>query len=441
MLLSFLILVTIGTSLLLLPEMTTCGISFIDALFTSTSASCVTGLSVLSTGHDFTFKGQVVIMLLMQLGGVSILTFATFFSTFFSGNKIGLRYQHLVQDLLSTDKASDSFRLLKSIFSFTILIEVVGCVLLFACWHGHCAFDSTGEVFFYSLFHTIAAFNSAGFSLWDDNLMDITIHNSYLPQTIIMILVLIGGLGFMVLTDLFNPKFIKMRREQKWRKLLPGTKIVLYTTSGIIFFGTLIFFLTEYDHSLAKSTSVFDKFYQSLFQVVASRTAGFNTLDINTIAIPGLLLFMLMMFIGASPGSTGGGIKTTTFFVLIKSVIATIRGNKRIEFQKRTIPFEIVDRSYSIVIMSLMLIFLSCFALAIFEPSVAFLDIVFESVSAFSTSGLSTGCLVDFGWQGKLILAFNMYIGRIGTLTMAFAISKRIKESPHTYPYTYFMVG
>lgn len=441
MLLSFLILILAGTGLLLLPEMTCHGISFIDALFTSTSAGCVTGLSVLSTGSDFTFKGQIVIMILVQLGGMSILTFATFFSAFFSGNKTGLRYQHLVRDILSADKLTDSFQLLKSIVSTTLVIEIVGCILLFACWQGNPSFASDGETLFYSVFHTITAFNNAGFSLWDDNLMDLTIHNSYIPQTIIMLLVLVGGIGFMALTDLFNPKFIRERKEKRWKKLLSGTKIVLYTTSGIILFGTLIFFLTEYNHSLADSHSVFDKFFRSAFQVIASRTAGFNTIDIKSIAIPGLLILMLLMFIGASPGSTGGGIKTTTFFVLIKSVIATIKGKKRIEFNKRTIPFEIVDKSYSIIIMSMMLIFLSCFLLSIFEPGVSFQDIIFESISAFSTSGLSTGCVTGFDWQGKMILIVNMYVGRIGTLTMAFALSKRIKESQHHYPDTYFMVG
>ncbi|MDL2327023.1 hypothetical protein LJC67_08085, partial [Bacteroidales bacterium OttesenSCG-928-A14] len=285
MLLSFLVLIAIGTGLLLLPEMTTQGITFINALFTSTSASCVTGLSVLSTAHDFTFKGQIIIMLLVQLGGMSILTFATFFSAFFSGNKTGLRYQHLVRDLLATDKGTDSFRLLKSIFAATILIETMGCILLFVCWQGNDAFDSTGDAFFCSLFHTITAFNSAGFSLWDDNLMDMTIHNSYFPQTIIMLLVLIGGIGFLALTDLFSPKYIKLRRQYKWKKIMPGTQIVLITTFWIIVAGTLIFFTTEYNHSLANSNSVFDKFFRSLFQVVASRTAGFNTIDVSTIAI------------------------------------------------------------------------------------------------------------------------------------------------------------
>lgn len=441
MLLSFLILVMTGTGLLMLPEMTVNGISFIDALFTSTSASCVTGISVLSTASDFSFKGQIVIMLLVQLGGMSILTFATFFSAFFSGNKTGLRYQHLVQDLLDTDKRTNSFRLLRSIIIASFIIEVLGCLALFVYWHGSDLFSSNGEAFYYSLFHTITSFNSAGFSLWENGLMDTAIRHSYFPQTIIIILVILGGLGFMVLTDLFNPKFIRERRKYKWKKLKVGTQIVLHTTFWITLAGTLFFFFTEYNHSLADARSVFARLFDSLFQITASRTAGFNTVDVNAIAIPGLLILMLLMFIGASPGSTGGGIKTTTFFVLIKSVIATIKGKKKIEFNKRTIPFEIVDRSYSIIIMSVMIIFISCFALAIFEPAVSFQDIIFESVSAFSTSGLSTGCVVDFGWQGKLILSLDMYTGRIGTLTMAFALSKRIKESPHHYPYTYFMVG
>lgn len=222
---------------------------------------------------------------------------------------------------------------------------------------------------------------------------------------------------------------------------MPGSQITLITTALLILFGTIIFFLVEYKHSLALKESWFSKAFAALFQIVTARTAGFNTINTHHLALPGIMILLLLMFIGASPGSTGGGIKTTTFFVLIKSVFATIRGKARIEFHKKTIPFEIVDKSYSIIIMSLIIIFVSTFILTLVEPEMPFHYLIFETISAFSTSGLSTGVIFDFNVAGKFILIVNMYIGRIGTLTLAFALSKRINSARHEYPSTYFMVG
>jgi trk system potassium uptake protein len=441
MLLSFLILISVGTLLLMLPRMTTHGISFIDALFTSTSATCVTGLSVINIGSDFTLKGQVVILLLIQLGGTSILTFATFFTTFFSGARTGLRYQHLVKDLLSTNKLSESYLLLREIVTASFFIEFAGALLFYMYWKNIGIFDSEGQTIFYSVFHAVSAFNNAGLSLWDANMMDSKVAFSYFPQTIIMILVILGGIGFVVISDFFNPQFIRERKKFKWKKLLPGTKIVLMTTFLILLIGTVIFYFLEKDISMAGRTTVFDKVFTSLFHVVVARTAGFNTINLANAAIPGMLLLIVIMFIGASPGSTGGGIKTTTFFVLIKSVLATIQGKKNIEFNKKTIPFELVDKSYSIVFMSLMIVILSVFTLSIVEPAFDLIDILFETVSAFATCGLSSGISPELSTAGKTVLIIDMYVGRVGTLTLAYALSKRVKETRHQYPDTYFMVG
>lgn len=441
MLLSFLILISVGTLLLMLPRMTTNGISFIDALFTSTSATCVTGLSVINIGSAFTLKGQVVIMILIQLGGISILTFATFFTTFLSGAKQGLRYQHLVKDLLSTNKLSETYLLLREIVTASFFIEVAGALLLYMYWKNIGIFDSEGQTVFYSLFHAVSAFNNAGFSLWDANLMDSQVTFSYFPLSIIMILVFLGGIGFVVISDFFNPQYIRERKKFRWKKLLPGTKIVLMTTFMILLFGTIVLYFLEKDISMAGRTTFFDKVFTSLFHVVVARTAGFNMVNLANMAIPGMLLLIVIMFIGASPGSTGGGIKTTTFFVLIKSVLATIQGKKSIEFNKKTIPFELVDKAYSIVFMSLMIVILSAFALAIVEPTFNFINILFETVSAFATCGLSSGISPELSSAGKTILIIDMYIGRVGTLTLAYALSKRVKETRHQYPDTYFMVG
>jgi trk system potassium uptake protein len=441
MVLSFLVLIMVGTFLLMMPRMSTNGISFIDALFTSTSACCVTGLSVINTGTDFTTRGQVIIMILIQLGGLSILSFASFFASFFSKSQISLKQKYFTKDYLSANRTSETSVMIRQIIIFTFIIEATGVGLLFLNWKTTTLFTSDGEAFYYALFHTISAYNNAGFSLWNANLMDQAVVHSYFPQIIIMILIFLGGIGFFVLSDFFGKDAIMERKKFKWKKLLPSTKIVLITTFFILGFGTITFFTLELNHSLADKNSIPEKIVSSLFQIVTSRTAGFNIVDMSKISAPALILTMLVMFIGASPGSTAGGIKTTTAFVLFKSVVATITGRKHIEFQKKTIPFELVDKSYSITIMSILIIFISVFALTIIEPQLNFINLLFESVSAFATCGLSTGITFGLSTAAKTVLVFDMFIGRLGTLTLAFALSKRIKESEHVYPSTYFMVG
>ncbi|MCQ2285496.1 MAG: hypothetical protein MJZ76_01310 [Bacteroidales bacterium] len=441
MIFSFFLLIGMGTTLLLLPRMTTNGISVIDALFTATSASCVTGLTVLNTGSCFTLKGQVVIMLLVQFGGLSILSFATFFTISLSRSAAGLRYQHLVKDLLSTNKLSDSFMLLREIFSATIIIELCGVLLLYMYWKTTGLFNSNSEIFFYSIFHAVSAFNNAGFSLWDANLMDAAITSSYFPQAVIMVLVFLGGIGFVTIRDFFNPKVLRERKKYRWKELQPGSKIILRTTFSIIIITTILIFSLEYNNSLADKHTVYDKIMTAIFQTVSGRTAGFNMVDVNKFSVATLFVFMLIMFIGASPGSTGGGIKTTTFYVLLKATLATIKGERNIEFQKKTIPFELVDKAFSITIMSLGIICLSTFTLAVVERDFNLEHLLFESISAFTTCGLSTGAAAQFSDVGKLVLILNMYIGRIGTLTIAFALAKRSKLTKHQYPDTYFMIG
>lgn len=441
MVLSFLALIFFGTLLLLMPRMTTNGITFIDALFTSTSACCVTGLSVINTGTDFTMRGQVIIMILIQIGGLSILSFASFFASFFSKSQVSLKQKYFAKDFLSANKTSETSVMIRQIIASTFIIEATGVGLLFLNWKTTGLFATDGEAFYYSLFHTISAYNNSGFSLWNANLMDQAVVHSYFPQIIIMILIFLGGIGFFVLSDFFGKEAILARKKFKWKTLMPSTKIVLITSFFIIALGTLSYFILEYNHSLADKNSIPEKIVSSLFQTISARTAGFNVVNMSQITVPALIITMLIMFIGASPGSTAGGIKTTTAFVLFKSVVATIRGTKHLEFQKKTIPFELVDKSYSITIMSALIIAISVFALSIVEPNINFINLLFETISAFATCGLSTGITFDLSDAAKIILVLDMFIGRLGTLTLAFALSKRIKESQHIYPSTYFMVG
>ena len=441
MLLSFFMLILVGTVLLSMPRMTTHGISFIDALFTATSASCITGLTTVSTGTAFTVKGQFVIMCLVQLGGMSILSFATFFSTFLSRSYVGLRYQYMMRDIVNTDQLSDTVSLLRSIVLTTFIIEVVGVAMLFTYWKTTGIFQSDSQNLFYSCFYAISAFNNGGFVLVDKSLLEMGVDSSYFPQIVMMLLVFLGGIGFLTIRDFFSPKNIRQRNKYRWKKLMPQTQVVLLTTFALIIVGTILFFFIENKHALSGQGGLFDRMFVALFQIVTCRTSGFTVLDISSMHLSSVMIIILLMFIGGSPGSTGGGIKTTTLFVLVQSIKATVLGKKRLEHNHRTIPFSMVDRASTIVMMSLIFIFSSCFLIAVVQPEVPLMDVMFETTSGFTTCGLSTGAPAGWNWAAKLVLIFDMYIGRIGTLTLAFALTKQKKESQHQYPDMYIMVG
>ena len=438
---SFLFLIAMGTILLKMPRMTTHGISFIDALFTATSASCITGLSVLSTPECFTFKGQVVILVLIQLGGMSILSFATFFSTFLSRSLVGLRYQYMIRDMMSADRLSDSVGLLRSIVLTTFIIEAAGVAFLFTYWKSTGFFLSDKQNLFFSLFYTVSAFNNGGFVLIDDSLLNLGVPGSYFPQVVIMMLVFLGGIGFLTIRDFFSYRYIRERNKYRWKTLMPQTKIVLYVTFAIIIIGSILFFLIEYNGVLKDVDGFGNKVFTSVFQIVTCRTSGFNVLDINMMHVSTIILILVAIFIGGSPSSTGGGIKTTTLFIVFKSVVATVKGKKDIEFDHKSISPSMVEKATTIMMMSATFILVSCFLLTVVQPDVQLLHALFETSSAFTTCGLSTGECANWNWMAKLILTINMYCGRVGTLTMAFALTRHKKESPHQYPDLYIMLG
>ena len=424
-----------------MPRMTTNGISFIDALFTATSASCITGLSVVSTPEAFTFKGQVVILVLIQLGGMSILSFATFFSTFLSRSMVGLRYQYMIRDMMSADRLSDSVGLLRSIVLTTFIIEAAGMAFLFTYWKSTGFFLSDKQNLFFSIFYTVSAFNNGGFVLIDDSLLNLGVPGSYFPQVVIMGLVFLGGIGFVTIRDFFSYRYIRERNKYRWKKLMPQTKIVLYVTFAIIIVGSVLFFLLEYDNTLKDVDGLGNKLFTTVFQIVTCRTSGFNVLDINAMHVSTIILILVAIFIGGSPSSTGGGIKTTSLFIVIKSVIATVKGRKDIEFDHKSISPSLVERATTIMMMSAAFILISCFLITVVEPDVQLLHALFETSSAFTTCGLSTGECANWNWMAKLILTVNMYSGRIGSLTLAFALTRHKKESPHKYPDLYIMLG
>lgn len=437
--LSFIFIILGGTGLLLLPEMTVSGIKPIDALFTSTSACCVTGLVVVDTSMCFTLKGKTIIMLLIQAGGLNIISFATLFATFYR-NSAGIKMQSLIKDIVSTDKLSNTRELLRKIFLYSIFIELTGAVLLFITWPNELIFRGIGEKIYFSLFHSVSAFNNAGFALFTDNLYTITVKHAYNLQLVIAALIFLGGIGFIVLEDVFSLKNIRERRKIKWKRLHAHSRIALYTSGILIGAGALVLFLVEYKNTLS-GYGVYGSIVSSLFQSVTCRTAGFNTVDISHLGQPIIIFMMFLMFIGASPGSTGGGIKTTTFSVILRSAISTIKGRKNVEIVKHTISSDTISRAYSIALFSISLIFISTFALSITEPDKSFLSLLFEEISAFGTVGLSTGITSSLSFAGKSIIILTMYIGRIGTLTLALAITKRIIFTKYRYSEINVLVG
>jgi trk system potassium uptake protein len=437
--LSFLILIFSGAFLLMLPEMTVnVKIRFIDALFTSASASCVTGLTIVDTATFFTIKAKVIIMLLIQMGGLNILSFATFFATFYK-TSASIKYKSLVKDFLSTEKISDTRSLLRQIFLFSIIFELIGALILFFAWNPGSAME-TGERSFNALFHSVSAFNNAGFSLFPNNLYEGIIRNAYLFHIIIALLIFFGGIGFMNMT--YFGIYIKERivKKQKWIHLNVGTRIALYTSLSLILAGMAIFLILEWDHSM-HGYSTFQKMVAGFFQSVTTRTAGFNTVDISMLKAPVLIFFIFLMYIGASPGSTGGGIKTTTFALIFKSALATIRGETHVVFFRRTISYNTIGRAYSIALFSLTTIFISTFLLSITEPDKAFLSLLFEEFSAIGTVGLSTGITPNLSDAGKLIITLSMFVGRIGTLSIALLLARRVISTSFEYAETGVVVG
>ena len=437
--LSFIILILTGAGLLCLPEMTVDRIRFIDALFTSTSACCVTGLVVVDTATCFTIKGQAIIMLLIQLGGINIISFAAFFATF-SRSSAGLRYQSLIKDLVSTDQLSETRTVLQKVIFYSLFIELVGATLIYFSWPGEISFQGKGGKAFFSLFHSVSAYNNAGFALFTDNLYDIGVRHAYNLQLIIAGLIFLGGIGIMVLEDMFSIARIRERRKMKWKKLRVHSKVALFTSFGLILAGAVVFYFVE-RHRTIEDYGYYGAIVTSVFQSVTCRTAGFNSVDFSHLSQPVLMFMIFLMFIGASPASTGGGIKTTTFATLISSAYATIRGKKNVELMHHTVSFELIDKAYSIALFSVSLIFISTFFLSITDGNHPFLNLIFEEVSAFGTVGLSTGITPFLSDAGKTILIFTMYVGRIGTLTLAMALLRKVSYSNYRYSEISLLVG
>jgi trk system potassium uptake protein TrkH len=439
--LSFVGIILIGTLTLMLPEMTYAegSMPFVDALFTAVSATCVTGLNVVDFAQYFTFKGHFVIMILIQIGGIGIVSFASFFALFLKSG-VGIKHQTVLQDFLSTETLFNTRQLLRQIIVYTVIFELAGAWMIFMLWSPEIQFGSLGEKLFYSVFHAISAFNNAGFSLYSFGMMEGVLRNSYILHITIAMLIIMGGLGFPALRDLTEPSRLRERMEKPWKDWKTSTIVAVNASAILIVFGMILFYFLERDNVMS-GLNPLEAVITSFFQSVTARTAGFNTVDIANLKVPTMIMFIFLMYIGASSGGTGGGIKTSTFFVLMLLAVGTIKGKKKIDFRRRTISFDIVNKAVTILLFSASYIILAVFALSITEAEMPILNLAFETVSAFGTVGLSTGITPYLSLFGKVVITLTMFIGRVGTLTLAFAVSSPSASTAYKYPNTHMMVG
>ncbi len=431
---SFLVIILIGTGLLLLPRAVAPGrtLSPLNALFTATSATCVTGLVVVDTGTHFSRLGQLIILGLIQLGGLGLMTYASFF-TLILRRSISLREKSLLRDMLNYENIGLISRLLTSTVVFTFLIEAFGAVLLFLGFSGMPL--PLGERIYSAIFHSVSAFCNAGFSLYSTSFMGF--QENYLVVLTLATLIILGGVGFPVLVNLLGKWDAHFAPGRRW--LSVQTRLVLGISGVLLIVGTLFVLYAENQGVLA-GLSWPHKILNAFFQSVTTRTAGFNTVDISMLTAPTVLLFLMLMFIGASPGSTGGGIKTTTIGILFAGVFSVIKGRNRIELFHRNIPFTVLNRALVILIFSITFVFVSILILS-FTEDLPLLDIIFEEFSAFGTVGLSRGITPFLSEIGKWVIIVSMFFGRLGALTISLAITAPREIYHYDYPSENVMVG
>lgn len=428
----FALIILLGAILLTLPIATKNGqgLPWIDALFTATSATCVTGLVVVDTGDTFTLFGQIIILTLIQVGGLGFMTFATFFAVLL-GKRISFQDRLLLQEALNKTSVEGIVKLVKRIFVFTLIIEAIGGILLSIRFAYDLPLD---RAIYFGLFHSISNFNNAGFDLMGGFKGFTGYVGDPYVSLILITLIFLGGIGFIVLNEIYE--------YHQTKNFSLHSKVVLLTSAILIVVGTVLIFSFEFSNpKTLQPLSGVDKVISSLYQAVAPRTAGSNTLNIPDLTQSSLLLIIFLMFIGGSPGSTAGGIKTSTFSVLLGAVWSQIKGKEDVTFYKRRVPYDLIYRSLTIASCGLAIVIGVTMLLTITEHSNDFLLILFEASSAFGTVGLSMGLTPTLSIAGKFIIIFTMFAGRVGILTIAFAIARKRKPDPFRYPEGKVMIG
>ncbi len=439
MLLSFVMLILVGTGLLMLPEMTAPAGSMplVDALFTATSASCVTGLIVVDTATYFTFKGQLVILMLMQIGGISIISFAFFFASM-TRSGLGLAHQLSIKEVLNLPTLRMTHLILRKVVLITLGIEAVIAALIYGIVSGmHLPIS---EPVFFSIFHGVSAFCNAGFSTLTDGLHHVAVRHVYVLHLIIALGIIIGGLGFWTLLDIGTPSRVRERIRFPWKDWDINSKIAVYTSLMLIAAGAVVFWISE-RHGVMADADALGRWTMAFFQSVTTRTAGFNTVDFSALSPPFLLLATLLMFIGASSGSTGGGIKTSTFWIVFVTVFSYIRGKRQVEIGRYSLTMAQINRAFAILLFAAGFIMVATLALTFTEAGHDPFSLLFEEVSAFCTVGLSLGLTPTLSTAGKLIITVSMLVGRVGILSFAVLLLTRRRQVRRRLPEGHFIIG
>lgn len=423
----YFVIIMLGSLLLMLPVATTDGqgLGAVDAVFTATSATCVTGLIVVNTKEAFTLFGSTVIMLLIQIGGLGIMSMSTLFA-FIVGKKISLKERLIIQEDLNQYQISGMVRLVQYLLGFTFAIEGTAAAILFLRFSQDYSFWNS---IYLSIFHAVSAFNNAGFDLFGNSLEGFT--GDITVNFVIMALIILGGIGFGVMMEAYN--------RIKFKKTTLQTKIVVVMTLALLLLGFILFFVLEYNNTLA-GLPLLDKTLGAMFLSVTPRTAGFNTVPTGALKQSSLFLIIVLMFIGASPGSTGGGIKTTTFGVVLVTMKNMITGKEDMEIYNRRFEKQIVYKAFTITMLAAGLIILVTTLLLVIEDF-PFIDILFETVSAFGTVGLSTGITGELSDISRVLITITMFAGRVGPLTLAVAIGEKQRKGIYHYPTEKVMVG
>lgn len=435
---SFFTLIIIGAFLLLLPTATYNPISFTDALFTSTSAVCVTGLNTLDTQLVFTRTGQIIILALIQVGGLGILTFTSFFAFFFRGSS-SFKENVNIRDFVSENNLGNVFKTALNIVIFTLSVEIIGMIIMY---FSIINIKEIEDKLFYSVFHSISAFCNAGFSTYSGGLNEPFINKQYYFQWIIMFLIVLGGIGYNIVYNYWQyirNYFLEIIQQKKFHVknhiVTINTKIVFYTTLILIFGGFILLFLSEYNNTLLQHTTIFGKITTAMFNSITPRTAGFNTMNYADYTSVTILIMIFLMWVGASPASTGGGIKTSTFALATLNIIYIAKGRSRINIFGRRISSESTNRAFAIISLSLIMIGFSIIGLLIFEPrGTDLLVIAYECFSAYSTVGLSLNFTSTITEPSKYVLIATMFIGRIGMLNLIVGLLREVHTKFYDYP-------
>ena len=441
---SFLIIILIGTGLLMLPRSTVAGISWVDSLFISTSAVCVTGLTSVDVASTFTTTGFVIIILLIQIGGLGVMTLTSFFAMFFMGNT-SLYNQLVVRDMVSSNSLNSLLSTLVYILGFTLAIEGAGMLAIWSDIHGTMGMDIHEELAF-SAFHSISAFCNAGFSTLPGNLGNPLLMSGHNPFYIyISLLIILGGIGFPILVNFKDiilyhiRRFWRFLRTWEWdgRRFYHlynlNTRIVLIVTFLLLVVGTAGIALFEWNASFA-GMSVAAKWTQAFFNASCPRTAGFSSVDLAGLSVQTLLIYLILMWIGGGSQSTAGGIKVNAFAVVVLNLVAVLRGTERVEVFGRELSYDSIRRSNATVVMSFGVLYVFIFIISILEPKLSLLTVTFECVSAISTVGSSLNATPLLGSDSKLLVALLMFVGRVGLITLMLGIIKQKKNTKYQYP-------